>query len=177
MYHMTGQAHLVACLHQPCNRAAHMSAKMRSKSQGARLSLIRNGIAVSATDCICACGRYEGQINTTDFFTRLLCGIAYTGIAPQSFYTSPNGTRPHFDGTPVDVVSGVIAATVAHERSGFATYHVVNPHYKDGVSLDTIAAWLACAGIKVDSPFLAGHSHFYVQCRWDALDLWYRCIL
>lgn len=99
---------------------------------------------------MCACGgRYTGQINTTDFFTRLLCGIAYTGLAPESFYTSANGTRPHFDGTSVDVVSGVIASTVAHERSGFATYHVVNPHYLDGISLDTIAAWLASAGIKV----------------------------
>ena len=95
------------------------------------------------------CDRYTGQINTTDFFTRLLCGIAYTGIAPDSFYTSANGSRPHFDGTPVDVVSGMIAATVAHERSGFANYHVVNPHYSDGISLDTIAAWLASTGIKV----------------------------
>jgi len=49
----------------------------------------------------------------------------------------------------VDVVSGVIAATVAHERSGFANYHVVNPHYSDGISLDTIVAWLASTGIKV----------------------------
>ena len=93
--------------------------------------------------------RYLGQINTTDFFTRLLCGIAYTGIAPQSFYEATNGSRSHFDGTPVDVVSGVIAATIADKRSGFATYHVVNPHYSDGVSLDSIVGWLATAGIKV----------------------------
>lgn len=93
--------------------------------------------------------RYPGQINTTDFFTRLLCGIAYTGIAPQSFYEATNGSRPHFDGTPVDVVSGVTAATIANERSGFATYHMVNPHYSDGVSLDSIVGWLVSAGIKV----------------------------
>ena len=49
----------------------------------------------------------------------------------------------------MDVVSGMIAATIAHERSGFANYHMVNPHYSDGISLDTIAAWLASTGIKV----------------------------
>ena len=95
--------------------------------------------------------RYLGQINAIDFFTRLLCGIAYTGIAPPSFYTAPNGSRPHFDGTPVDVVAGVIAGVATHERSGLATYHVVNPHYSDGVSLDSIVSWLASAGIKVCS--------------------------
>ena len=93
--------------------------------------------------------RYLGQINAADFFTRLLCGVAYTGIAPPSFYTTPNGSRPHFDGTPVDVVAGVIAGTVTRERSGVATYHVVNPHYSDGVSLDSIVSWLASAGIEV----------------------------
>ena len=114
---------------------------------------------------VCACGgRYVGQINTTDFFTRLLCGIAYTGLAPESFYTPANGTRPHFDGTPVDVVSGVITATLAYERLGFATYHVVNPHYTDGISLDTIAAWLASAGVKVG--ILTAPSHSAVVLRW-----------
>ena len=132
---------------------------------------------MSVSDSMCACGRYEGQINTTDFFTRLLCGIAYTGIAPESFYTSPNGTRPHFDGTPVDVVSGVIAATVAHERSGFATYHVVNPHYKDGICLDTIAAWLASAGIEVDSRSFPRTPIVHVQCGFTAVHLWYRYVV
>ena len=98
---------------------------------------------------LCSACRYLGQINATDFFTRLLCGVAHTGIAPPSFYTAPNGSRPHFDGTPVDVVAGVIAGTLTHERSGLATYHVVNPHYSDGVSLDSIVSWLASAGIKV----------------------------
>lgn len=50
--------------------------------------------------------QYLGQINPTDFFTRLLCGIAYTGIAPESFYTLPHGPEEHFDGMPIDFVSG-----------------------------------------------------------------------
>ena len=42
--------------------------------------------------------RYLGQINTTDFFTRLLAGITFTGLAPASFYKDPSGPDRHFDG-------------------------------------------------------------------------------
>ena len=42
--------------------------------------------------------RYTGQINQTDFFTRLLAGICYTGLAPASFYRDPSGPDRHFDG-------------------------------------------------------------------------------
>jgi thioester reductase-like protein len=94
-------------------------------------------------------GRFLGQINTSDFFTRLLCGIAYTGLAPQSFYKLPHGPGEHFDGMPIDFVAGVIAATTAAERSGFSNYHVVNPHWNDGISLDRIVDWVESAGYKV----------------------------
>ena len=50
---------------------------------------------------------------------------------------------------PIDFVSGVIAATAATEREGFNTYHVVNPHRQDGVSLDRIMDWVQSAGFKV----------------------------
>jgi fatty acid CoA ligase FadD9 len=93
--------------------------------------------------------RYLGQINTTDFFTRLLCGIHYTGIAPATFYTLPHGPEEHFDGMPIDFVAGVIAATASAERNGFGTYHVVNPHWDDGISLDRIVDWVASAGYPV----------------------------
>ena len=42
--------------------------------------------------------RFLGQINTTDFFTRLLAGITFTGLAPASFYKDPSGPDRHFDG-------------------------------------------------------------------------------
>jgi hypothetical protein len=42
--------------------------------------------------------RYLGQINPTDFFTRLLAGIVYTRLAPASFYKDPSGPDRHFDG-------------------------------------------------------------------------------
>lgn len=77
---------------------------------------------------ICAC-RFLGQINPTDFFTRLLCSIVYTGLAPKSFYALPHGTEEHFDGLPVDFVSSIISAAALAERSGISTYHVVNPHW------------------------------------------------
>ena len=42
--------------------------------------------------------RYLGQINPTDFFTRLLAGVDFTGLAPASFYQDANGPDRHFDG-------------------------------------------------------------------------------
>ena len=50
--------------------------------------------------------------------------------------------------------AGVIAATTAAERSGFDTFHVVNPHYTDGVSLDRIVDWVESAGYPVSPPLL-----------------------
>ena len=38
------------------------------------------------------------MMNKTDFFTRLLAGIAYTRLAPASFYKDPSGPDRHFDG-------------------------------------------------------------------------------
>ena len=148
-HHLTTSAHILSDLKTPEEslRSGHIISRKASCPGYPLPRQVHHGPAlILALHAAC---RYLGQINATDFFTRLLCGVAYTGIAPPSFYTAPNGSRPHFDGTPVDVVAGVIAGTVTHERSGLATYHVVNPHYSDGVSLDSIVSWLASAGIKV----------------------------
>ena len=44
---------------------------------------------------------------------------------------------------PVDYVAAGITGVLSHHRSGFDAYHMVNPHWDDGVSLDTIVGWLA----------------------------------
>ncbi|WP_437876472.1 thioester reductase domain-containing protein [Sorangium sp. So ce513] len=103
---------------------------------------------------------YRGQINAPDFFTRLLCGIVYTALAPRSFYEDARPDRAgHHDGLPVDVVARSIAAVAVHrerppadagEAAHHATYHVVNPHWDDGVSLDVIVAWVRSAGYRVE---------------------------
>ena len=53
-------------------------------------------------------------------------------------------------GRPIDFVAAGIAGTLSNQRSGLANYHVVNPHWDDGVSLDAIVGWLAEArgGVK-----------------------------
>jgi len=96
-------------------------------------------------------------VNVPDFFTRLLAGIVYTGLAPRSFYTADAPERAkHYDGTPVDVVARSIA-TLSIARGGgeaarpavratYDTYHVVNPHQDDGISLDVIVHWVKTAG-------------------------------
>lgn len=55
--------------------------------------------------------------------------------------------------------AGVIAATTANERTGFDTYHVVNPHWTDGVSLDRIVDWVESAGYPVSHLLVLSCSH------------------
>ncbi len=89
---------------------------------------------------------YIGQVNAGDFLTRLLESVVATGLAPRSFYA---GGKPHFDGLPVDFVARAIATIGAQQRDGYATYHIVDGHWDDGVSLDTMISWVSSAGYAV----------------------------
>ena len=40
-------------------------------------------------------------------------------------------------------MAGGITGVLSHHRSGIDAYHVVNPHWGDGVSLDAIVGWVA----------------------------------
>jgi fatty acid CoA ligase FadD9 len=102
---------------------------------------------------IMAHSRYRGQVNVPDFFTRLLAGIVYTGLAPKSFYAPSDAIR-HYDGVPVEIVARSIAAPSVDRlhgdgRARYETYHVVNPHRSDGISLDVIVHWVTTAGYPI----------------------------
>lgn len=107
--------------------------------------------------------RYRGQINVPDFFTRLLAGLVYTGIAPRSFYAEDAPDRvKHYDGEPADVVARSIASCAVHrlaQQPSFETYHVVNPHHLDGISLDVIVSWVRSAGYPLER--LADYGQWY----------------
>ncbi|MEV7603614.1 carboxylic acid reductase [Kitasatospora sp. NPDC089797] len=103
-------------------------------------------VAVFRSNMILAHPRYRGQLNVPDLFTRLVLSLLATGIAPGSFYAPGTGDdRAHFDGLPVDFTARAVTALGDDAREGFRTYNVVNPH-EDGISLDTVADWLAAAG-------------------------------
>ncbi len=107
--------------------------------------------------------RDRGQVNVPDFFTRLLAGLVYTGLAPRSFYaeTAPQRIK-HYDGEPVDVVARSIAAASVHRLDGqprYETFHVVNPHHEDGISLDVIVSWVESAGYAVER--IADYDEWY----------------
>lgn len=103
---------------------------------------------------IMAHGRYRGQVNIPDFFTRLLAGLVYTRVSPRSFYSDDAPDRvKHYDGEPADVVARSIVAPSVHRQEGqprYETYHVVNPHHDDGISLDVIRSWVESAGYRLD---------------------------
>src|SRR5262249_38939163 len=94
---------------------------------------------------------YEGQLNVSDMFTRMLLSVVATGIAPASFYpldANGNRQRAHFDGLPVGFVAEAIATLGARVVDGFETYHVMNPH-DDGIGLDEYVDWLIEAGYPI----------------------------
>jgi fatty acid CoA ligase FadD9 len=96
--------------------------------------------------------RYHRQVNAPDVFARLLQSLVLTGLAPVSFYgLSPEGRRPtaHYDGLPVDFIASAIVAVALGCGSGIETFHVVNPHDDDGISLDTVVDWIEAAGYPI----------------------------
>ena len=101
-------------------------------------------VAVFRSDMILAHSQYQGQVNIPDMFTRWLSSVVRTGLAPRSFYTDGDG-EPHYDGLPVDFTAKAITVLGAAARSGYRTYHVINPH-EDGVSMDTFVDWAIDAG-------------------------------
>ncbi len=93
--------------------------------------------------------QYRRQVNAPDVFVRLVQSLILTGLAPSSFYVTPaDGTPPtaHYDGLPVDFIASAMVAVAATCGGGIETFHVVNPHEDDGISLDTVVGWIAAAG-------------------------------
>ena len=97
--------------------------------------------------------RYQQQINVPDIFTRLLCSVILTGLAPESFYRlGPDDRRPraHYDGLAVDFIAAAIVDIGAQPHRGIRTFNVLNPHQDDGISLDTFVDWIREAGYVVE---------------------------
>ncbi|WP_369114237.1 non-ribosomal peptide synthase/polyketide synthase [Mycobacterium avium] len=113
-------------------------------------------VSVFRCDMILADTSYAGQLNLPDMFTRLLFSVVASGVAPRSFYrldAHGNRQRAHFDALPVEFVAEAIAtlgAQVGRDAgTGFATYHVMNPH-DDGIGLDEYVDWLIDAGYPIE---------------------------
>ena len=107
--------------------------------------------------------RYHRQVNAPDVFARLLQSLVLTGVAPVSFYVmEPDGSRPkaHYDGLPVDFIASAIVAVAMGCGGGIETFHVVNHHEDDGISLDSVVDWIDAAG--------------YPMQRVDGYDEWLR---
>ena len=103
-------------------------------------------------DMMLANRRYHEQINLPDVFTRLLYSVVVTGIAPKSFYQlAPDGSRQsaHYDGLPVDFIAAAIVGIGAEPHRGIRTFHVLNHHVDDGMSLDQFVDWIEEAGYPV----------------------------
>lgn len=91
--------------------------------------------------------RYQGAINPSDMFTRLLFSLIATGLAPKSFYS---GEAVNYDGLPVDLVA---SSVVNAQQAGGASLSVMNIHNYNGgaaFSLDAIAGWIRDAGYDLE---------------------------
>ena len=106
-------------------------------------------IAVLRCSMIMAHREYAEQVNATDLLTRLFTGIVSTGLAPRSFEQGGEAGQ-HFDGLPVDFVAHAVTSITRDPKAGYRTFHVVNPHWDDGVSLDVLVDWIAEAGYPIE---------------------------
>jgi fatty acid CoA ligase FadD9 len=109
-------------------------------------------VRVYRPDMILAHSRYLGQINVPDMFTRLLFSLIAAGIAPGSFYERAAGAkRPkaHYDGLPVEFLAAAMQQMGAVPFTDFRTFNTTSTHLDDGISLDTIADWVASAGYSI----------------------------
>ncbi|MBF6413996.1 carboxylic acid reductase [Nocardia cyriacigeorgica] len=106
-------------------------------------------VAVFRSDMVLAHPHYRGQLNVPDMFTRLLIGLAATGVAPASFYRGGRGARAHYDGLPADFTAEAITVLGGAVDGGHHSFHVLNPH-DDGISLDTVVDWLIAAGVAIE---------------------------
>ncbi|WP_414826568.1 carboxylic acid reductase [[Mycobacterium] zoologicum] len=107
-------------------------------------------VAVFRCDMILADTSYAGQLNLPDMFTRMMFSLVASGVAPGSFYeldADGNRQRAHYDGLPVEFIAEA-STTLGAGTSGFATYHVMNPH-DDGLGMDEFVDWLVEAGYPV----------------------------
>ncbi|WP_433664812.1 carboxylic acid reductase [Nocardia sp. CA-128927] len=108
-------------------------------------------VAVFRCDMILVSGKYFGQLNLPDMFTRMMLSLVASGIAPFSFYETDadgNRQRAHYDGLPVDFIAEAISTLGEQVTDGFQTYHVMNP-YDDGIGLDEYVDWLIDAGYSI----------------------------
>jgi fatty acid CoA ligase FadD9 len=104
-------------------------------------------------DMMLAHQRYQQQINVPDVFTRLLASVIMTGLAPESFHPlEADGSRPraHYDGLPVDFVAGALVGISLEPHDEIRTFHALNHHVDDGISLDTFVDWITEAGYPIE---------------------------
>ena len=107
--------------------------------------------SVFRCDMILADTTYAGQLNLPDMFTRMMLSLVATGVAPQSFYqlgADGGRQRAHYDGLPVEFIAEAISTIGADVRTGFETFHVMNP-YDDGIGMDEFVDWLVEAGYPI----------------------------
>jgi fatty acid CoA ligase FadD9 len=110
-------------------------------------------VNVYRSDMILAHRRFRGQLNLPDMFVRLLYSLVRTGIAPETFYErDAKGTKQatHYDALPVDFTAAAMVELTLALYYGYRTFHVVNYHNDDGVSLDTISDWVRSAGYPLE---------------------------
>ncbi len=107
---------------------------------------------------------YHEQINLPDVFSRLLYSVVTTGVAPKSFYQlTEDGSRQkaHYDGLPVDFIASAVVGICVQPHRGVRTYHVLNHHMDDGMSLDQFVDWIEEAGYSVTR--IPSHSEWFRQ--------------
>ncbi|WP_437535239.1 thioester reductase domain-containing protein [Sorangium sp. So ce726] len=108
---------------------------------------------------------HAGHINTSDYFTHLLSGLVNTGLAPRSFYATPESDRHVFGGLPVDFVAEAVTALALGRDRAHRTYHVIG----SSGDLDSFVGWTRTAGYPITQ--VAEHGVWFARFREQLLGL------
>lgn len=129
-----------------------------------RAANARFGLPVNIFRCdmILSHRKYRGQINLRDVFSRLLCSVVTTRLAPASFYErNADGSRrhAHYDGLPSDFIAAAITGIgEGSSHDEVRIFNVLNHHVADGISLDRLMEWVGEAGYPLE--LVADHAQW-----------------
>lgn len=103
----------------------------------------------------------RGEIAEADYFTRLLCGLVHTRVAPKSF--GGEELAAAFRGLPVDFIARAIVRLSLTPWSGHGVYHVMNPPTQRAVTWDSLLGFVESYGYRLER--VSSYDAWYAEFR------------
>ena len=121
--------------------AAEVLLRSASKACALPVNILRGNMMLAHRE-------YQGAINPSDMFTRLLFSVIVAGVAPASFYSSD---PINYDGLPVDLVASSVVNVRQSGDQGLTVMNITNYNSGEVFSLDAIINWIRESGHDIET--------------------------